>query len=204
MFCENCGNQLHEEDRFCQKCGARVPEQEEPMGYGNSAGMGKKRAKVIVAVSVAAVLLIAVAAAVFLFVLPGGQEEEAAEKTAEEKVQKEDGSSRDDVLEAEEDQGIQTGEDAESSREGQTADGGGSTDAVRQYRGTPTGLFKDGVEVYMTDFDISASSVLVMQGYVYLLVGRSAGRRDKRDSAVYRRDGKAGKRTGHTARIYKK
>lgn len=174
MFCENCGNQLHEEDRFCQKCGARVPEQGELPVYSNSGGTERQRpgnsggrGKVIAAVSVAAVLLIAAAAAVFLFVLPGGQEEEAAEKTAEEKVQKEDDSSRDDVLEAEEDPGMQIGEGAESSREGQTADGGGSTDAVRQYRGTPTGLFKDGVEVYMTDFDISASSVLVMQGYNY-------------------------------------
>lgn len=168
MFCENCGNQLHDEDCFCQRCGAPVPGQpgqQEPVpGPGNSKGRGK----VIAAVAAIAVVLIAAAVFVILQFLPADKEQRTESSVAEVEPETPEDENADEEDEDEpEDSGLE--DDLQSDREEGRKESPSADENkdVQETKGAPTGLTRDGVQVYMADFDITASSVLVMQGYNY-------------------------------------
>lgn len=202
MFCENCGNQLHEGDRFCQKCGARVPEEMEwragadIRGYsdeqifqqspvpemenqwipesaeryvpeGGKKNGRKGKTKAAAAVIVSAAVLIAAAIFLIFWFLPADETEESGNLIAAGEVEPEEESMDESEKDGEEyniEDSLQSDSEADEER-GLSADE--SADVDQESTGTPTGLRRDGEQVYMADFDIAASSVLVIQGYNY-------------------------------------
>lgn len=142
---------------------------EEQQETGNLEKRSGSRAKMIALITAVVLLAAAAIAVVFLLVWPlvqGKQSDEEnqgeMEKGLSEILPEDENTDEPEVSDGKTDASDEV-EKADEKPEFADDD----NTAVSEPQGTPTGLSCNGREVYMADFDISASSVLVLQGYNY-------------------------------------
>ncbi len=191
MFCEHCGTKMEEDEKFCPNCGRKVEAEEsgnmtgrqaeragasnEQPYYGEmetfayeeqNGGNGRKKKKtgLIVGVILAIVIILVISGAATIFLLKKSQDTKEAEAQKQEEIDRE----KEEEKETEKEKDSQK-EEEEQAEEDEEKDVQEEKELPEQTEvpGIATGLVKDGEEIYMADFNVSASSTLKESGYDY-------------------------------------
>lgn len=192
MFCEHCGTKMEEDEKFCPNCGRKVEAEEsgnrtgqqaERTGVSNeqpyygemetetfayeeqNGGNGRKKKKtgLIVGVILAIVIILVISGAATIFFLKKSQDTKEAEAQKQEEIDREKEEEKE--TEKEKDSQKEEEEQAEEDEEGVQEEK--ELPEQTEVPGIATGLVKDGEEIYMADFNVSASSTLKESGYDY-------------------------------------
>ncbi|GEM_PF-5242841 len=193
MFCEHCGTKMEEDEKFCPNCGRKVEAEESGNMTGRQAeragapnqqpyygemqdqafayeeqnggdGRKKKKTGLIVGVILAIVIILVISGAATIFLLKKSQDTKEAEAQKQEEIdrekeeEKETEKEKDSQKEEEEQAAQDEEEDMQEEKE---------LPEQTEVPGIATGLVKDGEEIYMADFNVSASSTLKESGYDY-------------------------------------
>lgn len=191
MFCEHCGTKMEEDEKFCPNCGRKVeaegsgnmtgrqaeragaPNEQpyygemetEPFAYEEqNGGNGRKKKKtgLIVGVILAIVIILVISGAATIFFLKKSQDTKEAEAQKQEEIDREKEEEKEKETEKEKDSQKEEEEQAEEDVQEEK-----ELPEQTEVPGIATELVKDGEEIYMADFNVSASSTLKESGYDY-------------------------------------
>lgn len=189
MFCEHCGTKMEEDEKFCPNCGRKVEAEEsgnrtgqqaERTGVSNeqpyygemetetfayeeqNGGNGRKKKKtgLIVGVILAIVIILVISGAATIFFLKKSQDTKEAEAQKQEEIDREKEEEKEKDSQKEEEEQAEEDEEEDMQEEKELPE-------QTEVPGIATGLVKDGEEIYMADFNVSASSTLKESGYDY-------------------------------------
>ena len=172
MFCERCGKQMEETNKFCPYCGAAVPNYDLDEDFTwlqedsqiEEPDDGRKKTGLMIALGV----MLLVIAGTVVFLVSGGIDLFQSGRQIE-KIEAVGGSKEDNQAEEVQEEEVQEEEVQEEEAQEEEE----SADTFVDVPGIATGILNGSEEVYMAQFDASASSILKEAGYNYSAVNLS-------------------------------